>query len=80
MGLTDEDDRVIAVFVGPPSGDDTWPNVVEGARAAMADAKRNIRFSGKQDRRGEFKTVATGLSYGGGQMVSISFFLFYGSY
>lgn len=55
--------------MGPPAGDTTWPTVVKGVEVALADAKRAIRFSKKQDRRGTFKTIATGLSYGGGQMV-----------
>ena len=72
MGLTDSCDRLFAVFVGGPDGDESWPAVVEGAQEALSCAKRSIRFSWKQDRRGTFKTVATGLSYGGGQMVGDS--------
>ena len=35
----------------------------------MQVAKGRLSFKRKPDRRGPFKTVATGLSYGGGQMV-----------
>lgn len=69
LGITDKDGRVICVFAGGPSGDASWSGVVQGAQVAMADAKRRLRFSGKRDRRGEFQTIAMGLSYGGGQMV-----------
>ncbi|KAI0795175.1 hypothetical protein BC629DRAFT_1286708, partial [Irpex lacteus] len=67
LGLVDSAGRVIGVFVGPPTGDPTWPAVMKGVEAALAEAKRTLRFSKKQDRRGTFKTIAAGLSYGGGQ-------------
>lgn len=69
LGLVDSAGRVIGVFVGPPTGDPTWPAVMKGVEAALAEAKRTLRFSKKQDRRGTFKTIAAGLSYGGGQTV-----------
>lgn len=70
LGLVDDSNRVIGIFVGPPEGDVTWSSVHEGVRVALADAKRRMLFTQRRDRRGTFKTIAAGLSYGGGQRVS----------
>ena len=75
LGLVDTSDRVVVIFVGPPAGDVTWHSVHEGVRVALADAKRRMRFTQRRDRRGTFKTVAAGLSYGGGQRVRESLIL-----
>ena len=58
------------MFVGPPKGDPTWAEVTEGVRVAMQTAKKRLSFKKKPDRRCPFKTVAVGLSHGGGQVVS----------
>ena len=70
LGLVDADGRLFGVFVGPPKDDSTWPDVTEGVRAALGIAKKKLSFKRKLDRRGRFKTIAVGLSYGGGQTVS----------
>ena len=36
---------------------------------ALATAERKLKFRSKRDRRGWFKTIASGISYGGGQRV-----------
>ncbi len=71
IGLTDAEGRLFGVFVGPPAGDSTWAQVTAGVRVAMQHAKQRLRFKKKLDRRGRFKTIAVGLSYGGGQTVGV---------
>ena len=58
LGLVDADGRLFGVFVGPPKGDSTWPDVTEGVRAALGSAKKKLSFKRKPDRRGPFKTIA----------------------
>ncbi len=71
LGLVDAEGRLFGVFVGPPTGDPTWAQVSTGVRVAMQRAKQRLRFKKKLDRRGTFKTIAVGLSYGGGQTVRV---------
>ncbi|KAI0702992.1 hypothetical protein BC835DRAFT_1263177, partial [Cytidiella melzeri] len=68
FGLRDVEDCLFAVFLGPPAGNATWAVVPIGVREIMAKTKRLLRFPKKSNLRGVFKTVAVGLSYGGGQM------------
>ena len=55
--------------VGPPANDDTWQTLLNEFMDALREAQGKLRF-GPGDRRGSFQTVAVGISYGGGEMVS----------
>ena len=67
--LTDEEERIFVFGVGPPANDDTWQTLLNEFMDALRDAQSKLRF-GSGDRRGSFQTVAVGISYGGGEMVS----------
>lgn len=70
--LVDDDDRIIAVLAGRPIGDGTWEGVVREFDATMKVAHNELRFGKRCDRRGNFRTIATGVSYGGGQTVRLT--------
>ena len=67
--ISDSLGRVVAVLAGRPIGDKTWDDTVCGVRLAMSTAKAALKFKNKCDRRGPFRTIAVGVSYGGGQRV-----------
>ncbi|GJE85100.1 hypothetical protein PsYK624_011770 [Phanerochaete sordida] len=65
--LCDEVRNICGVLEGIPGQQDPWKEVrIEAARAA-AEAGKSLRFGNRRDRRGPFKTIAVGVSYGGGQ-------------
>ena len=68
FGLTDADNRLFLVCAPGPDTKD-WPQVTSDFVAADLDAKSQIRFPKEEDRRGPFKTVTYGVSFGGGQQV-----------
>ena len=70
MVLTSKDNEIFAALPGRPVDDPTWEATTQGVIAALQRAERKLRFSSKRDRRGRFKTIASGVSYGGGQKVS----------
>lgn len=67
--IVDREDRIIAILAGRPSGKD-WEETVQKYLQALARAKESLQFGKKCDRRGPFRTIAVGVSYGGGQTVS----------
>ncbi|KIP02061.1 hypothetical protein PHLGIDRAFT_52988, partial [Phlebiopsis gigantea 11061_1 CR5-6] len=67
MVLTSKDNEIFAALPGRPVNDPTWDATTKGVVAAMQHAEMRLRFSKKRDRRGPFKTIASGVSYGGGQ-------------
>ena len=67
--ILDKEGRIIAFGVGPPLNDATWAAAVEEFLKAMEIARSKLKFNKHGDRRGPFKTVAAGVSYGGGQKV-----------
>lgn len=69
MVLTSKDNEIFAALPGRPVNDPTWDATTKGVVAAMRRAEMRLHFSKKRDRRGPFKTIASGVSYGGGQKV-----------
>ncbi|KAL7278386.1 LOW QUALITY PROTEIN: hypothetical protein ACG7TL_008366 [Trametes sanguinea] len=67
--LLDRDERVIGALVGMPR-DDRWSEAMADVCAAFAEARSAIHGGAPPEhRRGRFTTVASGISYGGGQVV-----------
>ena len=75
MPIIDSERRVIAVCCANPV-DSNWSAVVQGATAAVEEARQALHVPPKdeQQRRGHFPAFAIGVSYGGGQRVRLSFF------
>lgn len=68
--IVDTEGRVIGLLAGRPA-DPAWDNVASEAYAAMARAAKEATFSAKQKLhdRGNFATLAVGVSFGGGRTV-----------
>ena len=82
MVATDKQGRLVAVFAGAPTDASWQQDSLPAIHAALDTAAQDLRFGGceclpdppggsKVNRRGEFKTAAIGVSFGGGQQVSI---------
>ena len=84
--IADEEDRIIGVFIGAPSGDTSFSEAIAGVEAVMAEVAPSIRGRGCsgcrskswasqcracRERRGDFKAISVGVSYGGGQTVRL---------
>lgn len=79
IGLVDENDNILAKCLGRPANDPTWMGTCERALDAMNRARDMVNRPQRpaEGRRGTFKSLFTGYSFGGGQTVStlsISFF------
>ena len=89
--ITDEGDRIIAILAGQPIDDESFSEVISGTEAVMASVAPSIRARGCsscrnkawteqcqkcRERRGDFKAISVGVSYGGGQTVWVLFLLF----
>ena len=75
--LVDHDLVGYAVRASPPAN---YGDVIQGVTAAIEKLDRTLKFckpSEKQLRRGNFRTVSFGCSYGGGQTVSGATVCFY---
>ena len=66
--VTDEDDRIIVFGAGPPNAAD-WDAVVAQFLVDLDEAASKLKHPKRSDRRGNYHTIATGISYGGGQRV-----------
>lgn len=68
--LVDKGDRVVGVLAGHPV-DSSWDAVVKEANRAMGEAYQACSFTTEQKdhRRGQFATLARGVSFGGGRKV-----------
>ncbi len=68
--LVDKGDRVVGVLAGHPL-DSSWGDVVKEANRAMGEAYKACSFTAEQKdhRRGQFATLACGVSFGGGRKV-----------
>lgn len=69
--IVDQEDRVMAVLAGRPDSQD-WDSVHAQMSALLQETGANIPGPHKE-RRGNFVSLSTGVSYGGGQMVSVRF-------
>jgi hypothetical protein len=67
--------RVIAVLAGRPAGETerSWKGVHDRAFHAMGEAEKSASFTKEQSshRRGRYRVLATGSSFGGGQRASL---------
>ena len=64
----DKKGRAFGLLSGRPN-DPTWVSTIQRSTEAFREAKEMIKFPKRQDRRGDFQTIAFGVSYGGGQKV-----------
>lgn len=55
---------------GYPGTPESWKICRAEATEAMEKAAKQLEFPRQGDRRGPFRTIAVGVSYGGGQTVS----------
>ena len=70
----DKDNRIIAVAVGRPTGQDgtgDWADVERGVRAALLQLEQDFNFHGHYERRGDYLSATYVISCGGGQKVRI---------
>lgn len=67
--IVDSEQRIIAVCVGVPDGDQTWESVHHRAAEALKSARHRLCFKTKEKkhRRGKFSSLGVGISHGGGQ-------------
>ena len=72
--ITDDEDRIVGFGVPPPADEDSqvpWRQTVQDFVQASIEARDHLaRARKRRDRRGPFRTIAVGISYGGGQTVS----------
>ncbi|KAI0054473.1 hypothetical protein BV25DRAFT_1767757, partial [Artomyces pyxidatus] len=65
--VKDREDRIVAIFAGHPEGD-SWADTIRSAIEAIEEfASTPNSLEGGEERRGAFRTLSAGVSYGGGQ-------------
>ena len=67
--LSSDHDKVIAILVGRPNGEDWMRGVNEPLMASFEEVRAAFKASANGNRRGDFASMASGISYGGGQKV-----------
>ncbi|KAI0083267.1 hypothetical protein BDY19DRAFT_900567 [Irpex rosettiformis] len=70
IAFLDQKDRIIAVAVGRPTGQDgggDWADVERGVRAALLELQKDFNFREHHERRGDYQSATYGISFGGGQ-------------
>ena len=67
--ITDQHDRIVTMLAGRPQDDD-WDDVHAQMSAHLEDAGGEVQCP-RKERRGDFISLSTGVSYGGGQTVSV---------
>ncbi len=78
--ITDKEGRIIVILAGRPTEDESYVESMERLQCVLAETRESLRFGKYQcvpapssgateNRRGNFKTAAVGVSYGGGQKV-----------
>jgi hypothetical protein len=71
----DKDLRIVAIMAGRPGREEEeedWEEVCKAAGEELCQAGRALG-EGKTHRRGEFQTLVTGFSFGGGQKKPCNF-------
>lgn len=79
--IIDCEGRIVVILAGRPNDDD-WDESMERLQGVLANASESLDFGGynslpapsrgpAENRRGGYKTVAVGVSYGGGQRVRV---------
>lgn len=66
MPLLDNDGRILMVCLGFPRGTETWHDAMRQAADSLEKAGQKLHFHNK-NRRGNFRTLSVGISFGGGQ-------------
>ncbi|KAI0055072.1 hypothetical protein BV25DRAFT_1816152, partial [Artomyces pyxidatus] len=66
--IVDRKGRIVVYLAGQPKNDATWKENAKTASRAMVDELRALRFTDKEvdHRRGQYPTLTTGMTYGGG--------------
>ncbi|KAI0038983.1 hypothetical protein FA95DRAFT_1504797 [Auriscalpium vulgare] len=69
MAIVDSKRRILGTLAGRPADDPTWDDSGVDAYETLARARVKLRLSSGQvvHRRGNYPTIATGISFGGGQ-------------
>ncbi|KAJ7242541.1 hypothetical protein C8J57DRAFT_1526232 [Mycena rebaudengoi] len=72
--LVDQDEKVCGMYAGAPSDQNWWTEVHDRAVAAMEWARENCSISEVRTfhRRGNWASLTTGQSHGGGQVMPVS--------
>lgn len=70
VAVLDAANRIMTVLAGRPRGDD-WEDMHTRMSSLMEHAGDQVQ-NARPERRGNFVSISTGVSYGGGQMVSAS--------
>jgi len=71
VGDGEEEKHIVVVLAGHP---DDWDTVNGEAMAYLKEARERLGTTGgKQKRRGDFATIGSGVSYGGGQKEPMNF-------
>jgi len=78
MAVADKDFRILVILAGAPDKGENWEKDCKEAAEELKKAcdqlkKKDDCKTGKTERRGEFCTLATGFSYGGGQRKPMNF-------
>ncbi|KAH7908377.1 hypothetical protein BJ138DRAFT_1115901 [Hygrophoropsis aurantiaca] len=68
--IVDSEERIVSILAGRPH-DPTWDDVVADATSALHEAGllADVPKNNRQHSRGDYPTIAVGVSYGNGQMV-----------
>ena len=69
--LADKFGQYLAVLLERPN-DETWQHSMDELLKALGEARVKLWFEEREERRGDFDTIAFGVSYGGGQTVSLA--------
>ena len=69
--LADKFGQYLAVLLERPN-DKTWQHSMDELLKALGEARVKLWFEEREERRGDFDTIAFGVSYGGGQTVSLA--------
>ncbi|EMD39866.1 hypothetical protein CERSUDRAFT_45923, partial [Gelatoporia subvermispora B] len=70
--LVDESNTIFAMLVGKPSGSEPWDLCMRDAETAMEAARVRIGLQHSDHRRGNYASISTGFSFGGGQQLPMN--------
>lgn len=77
LRILDEESRIVGFGVPPPADEEgrtSWHETITQFTDVMTKAREALNnIHCKRDRRGKFRIMAVGISYGGGQKVSFAF-------
>ena len=67
--LSSDHQKVIVILTGQPKGEEWMKEVNEPLMASFEEARTAFSASAKGNRRGDFTSMVSGISHGGGQKV-----------